>query len=216
MTDNVDLFGKFIATPTNILLFFNGQYGVRRVVNAVEYQRLGELEHSLDARLTRDDSVLFQSSFNVNLTNRKSLAIDIKAGRRITLDAVLLPDVGGSPALTSAVEIFWDRDGDPTRSFEFSGNFSGYSGSASLRCVDRLPLRAQVEWLGNKELRASAKWGESRAMTMDVKFQPTGVSGHLVTPFHGFERVSFDAKRKVESTRTENEVFFVILSHVKI
>ena len=61
----------------------------------------------------REDTPVFTANFNINTGSRKSLAVDVTAGQRVTFDGQLT-------SKTANVQFFWDRDEDLSRAEEIS------------------------------------------------------------------------------------------------
>ena len=85
-----DLVGIFRANRTLGIFSVNGRYGEEKLSNSVEYDRRNELEHSVGVRIiSGEDTPIFTANFNINTGSRKSLAVDVTAGRRVTFDGQL-------------------------------------------------------------------------------------------------------------------------------
>lgn len=199
MADDIDASLVLSANPSSSLLSFNGQYGDRRATSTLEYERQSDFQHVVTAHLTRDDLSVFQSTFNVNIGERKSLSMDIRASRRITLDALLNPEDG---VLT--VQLFWDREVDLTRSFEFSSKLTSTSASAVLKCTSQPPVRVQVDYV-DKKVVGVLEWRD-KAVQLDMELEPGHINGRLITPVQGLELISFNGKLKSAQSLVDSQV----------
>lgn len=200
MTDELHVSAFLAASPMSSLVSFDGRYGQRKLSSNLEYQRTTEFQHSLTARVARDEDILlFQAVMNVNLDpEHKIVSLDIQSGRHITLDAQL-----GST--TAEIRFFWDKDADPSRYFEFSGRLTQTSGHVQVQCVARPPVRIQFDRIGNS-VKVHATWRGNQAITLLLDRNPGRTSGQLSTPFSGFEQITFDAEHECTSSEIDAQV----------
>lgn len=199
VANELDVDGQFIANPTNSLFSLNGRYGDRKLSSSVEYQHQSGVDHLINAAIIRDQDVsVFAANLKVNTGDRKVMAIDIMAGRRVTFDFQLSPT-------TTNVQLFWDRDVDLSRSFEFSGQLSSTGGEAQLRCSGRPPVRINVDKIG-KDLKIQIEWRNNQAVILRMELLPTRTAGLLTTPFDGLRRITFDTVHKCSKTAIDTQV----------
>ena len=178
--EDFDLDGIFSASRTNGIFSVNGRYGEEKLSSSVEYDHRNELEHSVGVRIiSGEDTPVFTANFNINTGSRKSLAVDVTAGRRVTFDGQLT-------SKTANVQLFWDRDEDLSRAFEFSGQLSATGGNAQLKCAGRPPVRLNVDKIG-KDLQVQLHAMEWRL----GRYPQTG------TPAHSYGRPSYDPVRRI-------------------
>lgn len=200
-TDELLFAGSLSAEPTSSLLRLDGRYGPRRLAGSVDYKKTGEFQHAVSALLAHDeDSPLFQATLTIDAGHEKrSLSLDVQAGRRVTLDVQLT-------STTARVELFWNKDLDPTARFDFSGRLTHISGFAQLQCAGRPPLRLEFERLGNV-VKVHATWRGDRAVSLLLERQKHRTTGEFTTPFAGLERVTFDAQHECTSEEIDAQVY---------
>ena len=106
------------------------------------------------------------------------------------------------------LEIYWNKDVDPSQSFKFSGQYSGTSGSATLDYPGQ-SVQLRIDLAGNN-LIAVCQWDEDKQIRMDIDFQleseASTINGKLSTPFDGYERISFVTVQKNNNTHIDNHV----------
>ena len=95
LIQDIDLASSFSTTPTSTKLTVIGRHGRDDISGHAEYQdNPAEGKHGLLIRATRNQQITFLTSIDVNLGSQPgfySLAVNIIAGRRITLDASVGP-----------------------------------------------------------------------------------------------------------------------------
>lgn len=203
LADDLDIDNQFTASPTNSLFSLYGRYGDRKLSGSLEYNHESQLEHSVNAKIIHNEDVpVFQANLKVKTGEHKSVAVDILAGRRITFDLKL------TPAMTN-VQLYWDRDVDLSRAFEFSAQLSATGGEAQLKCAGRPPVRINVDKIG-KDLKIQLEWRDNQAVILRMELLPTRTAGLLTTPFDGFHRITFDTTHKCSKTAIDTQVNSII------
>jgi hypothetical protein len=205
LLEDTELTCSFSLSPTSVNALVQGRYGEEDVSASLDYHRARELEHSLVIKANNNEKIVFKTSFNINLARHKSLAFTILAGRRVTFDFSFNPD--GS-TLSTNVELYWNKDVDPSRSFKFSGQYSGLSGHAIMEYPGQ-SVQMRIELRG-KDLIALVQWDDEKQIRLDLEMENTSeastVNGRLSTPFEGYERITFVTVQKGDKTLTENKL----------
>lgn len=199
VADELDIDSQFIASPTNSLFDLNGRYGDRKVSGSVEYNHQSEKEHSVNAKIIRNQEVpVFQAGLKVRTGDEKIVAVDILAGRRITFDFKLTPTVAN-------IQFYWNKDVDLSQAFEFSGQLSATGGEAQLKCAASPPVRINVDKIG-KDLKIQLEWRDSQAVVLRMELLPTRTAGLLTTPFDGYRQITFDTTHNCTKTAIDTQV----------
>ena len=205
MTQDLHLMALLAASPTGTQVAFSTAYGSRKSSGQVEYTRHSHLEHSINAQFTRDDEVIGKASFNLNLAQqRKSLSVDIEAGRKITLDAFLASANG-----EGSLSVYWDRSRDVSRNLEISAQFLNGKTRALLKCTDLSPIRLEVDTFvneGRQNMTALLEWQAGKAIIIEMQMLQqqtdgsTKFNGQLSTPFASLPLITLDGLHAAKSS----------------
>lgn len=90
LVQDIDLASSFLTSPTSTKLTVMGRHGRHDIAGHFEYQdNADEGKHSLLIKAIKNQQIVFLTSVDADLGSRPgiySLAVNIIAGRRITLD----------------------------------------------------------------------------------------------------------------------------------
>ena len=88
LVQDTELMSAFLTSPTSTKLTVAGRHGQNNITGHVEYElNRKDSKYNLLVTATSNQITLFQTSVDVDLGERKNLALNILAGQRITLDA---------------------------------------------------------------------------------------------------------------------------------
>ena len=88
LVQDIDLSSTFLMSPTSIKLTVGGRHGQNDISGLAECNlNWKDSKYNLLIMATKNQIVAFQTSVDVDLGERKNLALNILAGQRITLDA---------------------------------------------------------------------------------------------------------------------------------
>ena len=105
--------------------------------------------------------------------------------------------------MSTQIELFWDRDRDPSRVFKFSSQFSGTSGNALLEYPGQ-SVRMRIE-LGGENIIALMEWDEDQRIRVDfvvkVEDEEKKAQAIISTSFEGYERIFVEVVQRNDNVQ---------------